>query len=155
MTRAEIAMTGILCVLVGIGTWEAGFGIKTQPEVRNVAAKNTAGVAASVAAARAKETQTDDGEIYEVTAYCPCRECCGHWSDGLTATGKSALKRGVAVDPAVIALGSIVTIEGAGQFEADDVGGAIKGKRIDLRYPTHKAALTFGRQQRRAWVKRK
>lgn len=45
-------------------------------------------------------------------------------------------RHAVAVDPAIIPLGSVVMIEGLGRTPiiavAVDIGGAIKGQRIDL-----------------------
>lgn len=81
------------------------------------------------------------------TAYCPCRRCCGEFSDGITATGTDAYTRGVAVDPNFIPLGSIIEIPGYGKVIADDVGGAIKGRKIDVRFQTHQEALEWGRQK--------
>lgn len=83
----------------------------------------------------------------KVTAYCPCSLCCGKFADGKTSRGRDAWRtRGVAVDPKVIPYGSQVTIPGYGTFVADDTGSAMKkgGVRIDLRFPTHAAALEFG-----------
>jgi len=90
----------------------------------------------------------------EVTAYCPCEKCCGEYADGLTATGKDAYTKGVAVDPKVIPLGSTIHIPGYGTVEADDVGGAIKGAKIDVRFRTHKEAKQWGRQKRRITILR-
>lgn len=50
----------------------------------------------------------------------------------MTATGVTARQnRTIAVDPAVIPLGSIVMIDGQ-EYVAEDVGGAIKGNVIDV-----------------------
>jgi 3D (Asp-Asp-Asp) domain-containing protein len=81
-----------------------------------------------------------------ISAYCPCQRCCGKYSDGVTATGKDAYSKGVAVDPKVIPLGTKIHIPGYGTVEADDVGGAIKGDRLDVRFKTHQEALEWGRQ---------
>ena len=51
---------------------------------------------------------------------------------GTTATGIPAGPGVVAVDPAVIPLGTRMTIPGYGEGVAADTGGAIKGLRIDL-----------------------
>ena len=83
----------------------------------------------------------------EATAYCPCSHCCGQWADGITATGEDAFAKGVAVDRSMIPLGSTVVIPGYGTVIADDVGGAIKERRIDVRFPSHQAALEWGRQK--------
>jgi len=50
----------------------------------------------------------------------------------------------VAVDPSVIPLGSRVWVSGYGEAIAGDTGGAIKGNRIDLHFPTKDAAYAFG-----------
>lgn len=52
----------------------------------------------------------------------------------------------IAVDPNVIPLGSKVWVEGYGIAIAGDTGGAIKGHRIDILMPSHKAAVSFGRR---------
>lgn len=83
---------------------------------------------------------------FRVTAYCACAECCGQWADGITYTGTEATPdRTVAVDPTVIPLGSTVLIDGQ-EYVAEDIGGSIKGARIDIFFPTHQAALQFGVQ---------
>lgn len=88
---------------------------------------------------------TDLGE-FKLTAYCDCEKCCGEWADGITYTGTQATAgRTVAVDPDVIPLGSTVYINGA-EYIAEDIGGAIQGKRIDVLFPTHQEALQFGVQ---------
>ena len=92
------------------------------------------------------ETQLQSLGTFRVTAYCSCPECCGQWADGITYTGTEATPdRTVAVDPTVIPLGSTVLIDGQ-EYVAEDVGGAIKGARIDIFFPTHQAALQFGVQ---------
>ena len=80
---------------------------------------------------------------YKITHYCPCEECCGK-TDGITYTGTTATQgRTIAVDPEVIPLGSEVTINGQ-TYIAEDIGGAIKGKRIDIFVNSHEEALELG-----------
>ena len=87
-------------------------------------------------------------ETYTITAYCPCSKCCGEWADGFTATGDLAHEGvTIAVDPEEIPLGTRVWIEGIGERVAQDIGGAIKGKRIDIFFYNHQAALNFGKQE--------
>lgn len=87
----------------------------------------------------------DLGE-FELTAYCSCSECCGKWADGITATGtKATAGRTIAVDEDVIPYGYEVIINGH-TYVAEDCGGAIIGKRIDVYFDSHSEALEFGRQ---------
>lgn len=83
---------------------------------------------------------------YTITYYCPCAQCCGK-TDGITATGTIATEdRTVAVDPKVIPLGSEMVIEGK-TYIAEDVGGAIKGPKIDIYVASHQEALNRGKQR--------
>lgn len=80
---------------------------------------------------------------YKLTAYCACVNCCGK-TDGITSTGvKATSGRTIAVDPEVIPYGSEVVIDGH-TYIAEDCGGAIRGKRIDVYFDTHQEALEFG-----------
>lgn len=52
----------------------------------------------------------------------------------------------IAVDPAVIPLGSKVWVEGYGEAVAGDTGGAIKGHKIDVLMPSTSKAKAWGRK---------
>lgn len=91
------------------------------------------------------EEVIDLGE-FRITAYCACPVCCGEWADGITYTGTVATEgRTIAVDPGVIPLGSVVEINGA-EYVAEDIGGAIKGNRLDIYFSDHNDALVWGVQ---------
>lgn len=64
-----------------------------------------------------------------------------------TCRGNLLRKGLVAVDPSVIPLGTRLYIPGYGTAIADDVGGAIKGNKIDLAFDSRAEALQFGRQR--------
>lgn len=67
-------------------------------------------------------------------------------NSGRTATGK-ILQRGIiAVDPSFIPLGTRVYIPGYGEATADDIGGNIKGNRIDVAFDTYEEAIAYGVQ---------
>lgn len=85
--------------------------------------------------------------MMESTAYDPGPLSCGPHANGYTATGMKAGRGVVAVDPRVIPLGTKVYVDGYGPAIAADTGGAIKGSRIDVCYPTRKEALSWGRRQ--------
>ena len=80
----------------------------------------------------------------KATAYCPCTICCGPNATGYTHTGVPAKFGVIAVDPNVIPLGTKVYVEGYGECLAADVGGAVKGNKIDLCFDTHEEASSFG-----------
>lgn len=87
-------------------------------------------------------------KTFIATAYCNSHICINvsKWQDGRTATGTVARIGVVAVDPAVIPLGSEVYIEGMGWFKAEDTGGKIKGNRIDIFMGNYKKAKGFGKR---------
>jgi len=70
-------------------------------------------------------------------------------SNGGTNRTSTGLKVGhgiVAVDPNFIPIGTRLFIEGYGYAVAADVGGAIKGNRIDLGHDTARGARNVGRR---------
>jgi 3D (Asp-Asp-Asp) domain-containing protein len=96
----------------------------------------------------------DLGE-YKITHYCSCPICCDQYAENrpvdeygneivYTASGAVAeAGKTIAVDPEVIPLGSTVYIDGK-EYVAEDVGGAIKGNRIDIYSSSHDEALNLG-----------
>jgi 3D (Asp-Asp-Asp) domain-containing protein len=88
----------------------------------------------------------------EVTGYCPCKKCCGENAKGITASGKKVSYNGgkfVAADTKVLPFGTKLSIPGyhdGKSVEVIDRGGAIKGNKLDLYFPTHQAALEWGRK---------
>ena len=104
------------------------------------------------AALLAKAIRLDD---VTVTHYDPCVKCCGK-TDGITATGVSVTPYyTVAVDPEVIPLGSEVLVDyGDGvihYYRAEDTGGGVKGKHLDLCVTDHAEALTLGVRRATVW----
>lgn len=90
--------------------------------------------------------------VFSCTAYCPCSQCCGAWADGIVFTGGQATEgQTIAVDPEVIPLGSMVEINGW-QYIAEDIGGGINGKEIDLFFCSHEDALEWGRQNHEVYL---
>jgi 3D (Asp-Asp-Asp) domain-containing protein len=70
----------------------------------------------------------------------------GYSLPGRTATGMPVGWGVVAVDPAVIPLGTRLTIPGYGEAVAADTGGAVRGRMIDLWFPTLAQARGWGRR---------
>lgn len=96
--------------------------------------------AAVAIAPRAPETTTAGGGRTLVV------ESTGYSLPGRTATGLPVGWGVIAVDPAVIPLGSRLTVPGYGEAVAADTGGAVRGAIIDLWFPTTAQALAWGRR---------
>lgn len=83
-----------------------------------------------------------------VTAYCPCRKCCGEHSDGHTAC-LHKIRSGdafVAADKRYC-FGTEMIITGYNDGEPVKVldrGGAISGDRLDVFFHSHEEALEWG-----------
>ncbi len=89
----------------------------------------------------------------KATAYYPGPESCGKYAVyGETYTGKKAGFGLVAVDPRVIKLGTKLYIEGYGYAEAADIGGAIKGNKIDLCFETYREAAMYGVKKIKVYI---
>lgn len=83
----------------------------------------------------------------EATAYTGGIGCGEYTSNG------HKLRRGyIAVDPKVIPLGTEVFIDGYGFAIADDIGGSIKGKTIDVAFNSHEEAIKYGRQKTTIYI---
>ena len=94
--------------------------------------------------------------VMEATAYTANYGCTGKHPDDpgyrITASGIRVEHGVVAVDRTVIPLGTRLYVEGYGFAIAADVGGAIRGYRIDLFMENLNEALWFGRRQLYVWI---
>jgi 3D (Asp-Asp-Asp) domain-containing protein/peptidoglycan hydrolase CwlO-like protein len=70
----------------------------------------------------------------------------GYSLPGTTATGIPVAWGVVAVDPSVIPLGTRMYVPGYGEGVAADTGSAVRGRVIDLWFPTRAQALAWGRR---------
>ena len=87
-------------------------------------------------------------EIYVTsTAYTAnCNGCSGTTATGINLHANPNAKV-IAVDPRVIPLGTKVYVEGYGYAIAADTGGAIKGNKIDVFFPSKSDAYRWGRKK--------
>lgn len=85
-----------------------------------------------------------------VTAYSPDERSCPGTADGITASlhhVQTNAHRMVAADTRILPLGSMISVPG---YDASrivpvlDRGGAIKGNRLDVLFPTHEQARAWG-----------
>ena len=97
-----------------------------------------------------------------VTGYCNCGQCCGWKSSGgravysygplkgqekrvgITSRGTEAKHGTIAADLKFFRYGTKIRIPGYGEGVVEDVGGAIKGRHIDIWFPTHQEAKEWG-----------
>jgi 3D (Asp-Asp-Asp) domain-containing protein len=71
---------------------------------------------------------------------------------GITASGAPVGPSTIAVDPSVIPLGSHLYILGVGYRIAQDTGGAIKGRRLDIWAPTYGQCASWGVESVQVWL---
>lgn len=114
---------------------------KSKPQIINVGTRDT--VETSRGAMRFSRIEHMEASAYLPTDGSP---------EGLTATGISAGRGIVAVDPHVIPLGTRVYVPGYGVALAADVGGAIVGNKIDLCVEDYSEAMRFGRRSVKVYV---
>lgn len=87
----------------------------------------------------------------KITAYCPCRGCSGGYGRS-TSTGKRARsKHTIAVDPKVFPYGTRIRIENR-VYTAEDRGGGVKGKHIDVFFDRHAQVRRFGTKHKKVEV---
>lgn len=93
----------------------------------------------SISEYRQIEAPEPEPLIFEATAYC--------YTGNRTATGTWPSRGTIAVDPAIIPLGTQLYIEGYGEGVAEDTGGAIRGHIIDLYMESEDECWAWGRRQ--------
>jgi 3D (Asp-Asp-Asp) domain-containing protein len=91
---------------------------------------------------------------YSITHYCTekYKHICGT-GNGVTSTGTAVTAgRTVAVDPSVIPYGTKLYVEGYGWRVAEDCGGAVNGRHIDMAVDTHANADAMGSRNSGVWI---
>ena len=86
-------------------------------------------------------TASTSGQIYKITAYCPCSKCCGK-STGVTASGTRATAGRTVAASSKFAFGTKLNINGH-IYTVEDRGGAISGNKIDIFVNSHSEALAW------------
>lgn len=91
---------------------------------------------------------------FKITHYCveQFEHVCGN-GDNRTATGAIVTPgTTIAVDPSVVPYGSQVYVDGYGFRTAQDCGGAVKGRHIDVAVSTHNEAMNLGTTYKGVWL---
>lgn len=102
---------------------------------------------------KAKEDSSEQVYLWQtirmrVTGYCPCRKCCGKYSDGKTASGHKIVQGDtfVAADSRH-SFGTKMIVPGYNDcrpVQVLDRGGAIRGNRLDIFFNSHHKARQWG-----------
>lgn len=87
---------------------------------------------------------------FKITAYCPCKKCCGKWSYEVTGkqnkTSSGTIPKAqhtIAADTDILPYGSRVKINNI-IYVVEDTGSKVKGNHIDIYYDDHNEALNSG-----------
>lgn len=158
----EVAAIGAVCLLIGfnVGLKKAKADVDKPLYVKPVPAvmtmvKETPPEAIVIEAepeSTAPEIEWESAGSYTITYYCPCRSCSGKWGRQ-TASGATAEEgRTVAVDKDVIPLGTHIMIDGH-EYIAEDVGGGVDGKHIDIFMESHAQCVENGVQKKEVFLK--
>ena len=84
------------------------------------------------------------GKFY-ITHYCPCAQCCGAGGGKVTASGtKPTAGRTVGVNPRLIKYGTQLQVGKRKGYVAEDTGGGIGWKHLDIFCSSHQEALNAG-----------
>ena len=110
-------------------------------QVNKVTTSRSATTSRNTTSATTASSSTS-GQIYKVTAYCPCSKCCGK-SSGITALGTRATAGRTVAASSKFSFGTKLNVNGH-IYTVEDRGGAISGNKIDIFVNSHAEALAGG-----------
>jgi 3D (Asp-Asp-Asp) domain-containing protein len=165
-TFKEILFTTLMGALIfGFVLWQAQKEYnqkqlelqESKQKLKDAAEKVVDALEETVKESTPKPTEEWVTIIMDVSAYCPCAKCCEQWADIPVSSGKRKTASGHTIHiedkfvaaPRNYPFGTEMVIEGyAGGkvVKVEDVGGAIKGNKLDLFFATHGTALIWGRR---------
>lgn len=163
-----VVLAAALCITLCIALQPRSAAAELPPQPVHAQAPSVAEIPAMVLSLPAQEAEAPQErysliiENATVTHYCICEKCCGkspdHPAYGITASGRAAEPYvSIAVDPAMIPLGSIVYVDyGDGElheYRADDTGSGVAGAHIDLCVASHEEALQLGVRTAKVYVR--
>lgn len=120
--------------------------LKVAAESKSVQQKAAPKKAAASTPSRSDSSKVVKEFVVSASAYTAnCNGCSGITKTGINLKSNPDVKV-IAVDPKVIKLGTKVYVEGYGYAVAGDIGGAIKGNKIDVFFPTKNEAYKWGRK---------
>lgn len=91
--------------------------------------------------------------VFKCTHYCPCSRCCGVGGGKITASGtRPTAGRTVGVNPRLIKYGTHLKVGKYKGYIAEDTGGGIGWKHLDIFCNSHQEALQAGVQYKKVWA---
>jgi len=96
------------------------------------------------------ELKGAQSQLFRVTFYCACMECCGK-TNAITASGEKAIAGTTVAASSSIPFGTRIWIAGYGERIVQDRGGAIGLNRLDIYVNTHEEALSHGSRMLEVW----
>ncbi|MHC4477489.1 MAG: 3D domain-containing protein [Planctomycetota bacterium] len=142
-----ILLTAVVCT--GVHKIKTGAEIPRLARTRSSSAYNPAD-STDQDPAHLDGTEHDGWETVRmrVTAYCPCRKCCGRFADGITASGHRTRPGDVFVAAdKKYPFGTELIIPGYNKgrsVKVLDRGGLIRGNRLDVFFYSHRRAKKWG-----------
>lgn len=145
---------GQMIMAENLKSTEGESGEETEPENKSNAGEG-AGIEETVQEAGADEW-TSLGDDWVITYYCPLSCCNDQWAWQTSTQEPMQLHHTIAVDPSVIPYYTHVRIGGLDyEYVAEDCGGGIKGKRIDVLVDNCSIANRLGVDRNvEVWVKK-
>ncbi len=141
MKRVLIILIVILC---------AGFTsyAGSKDETREIIGYKTKWVTKKVKVEKKKYL----GKFY-ITHYCPCARCCGVGGGKVTASGtRPTAGRTVGVNPRLIPYGTQLKVGKTRGYVAEDTGGGIGWRHLDIFCNSHQEALNAGVGYKKVWA---
>lgn len=88
-----------------------------------------------------------------ITHYCPCSRCCGPNGGKITASGtRPTVGRTVGVNSNLIKYGTQLQIGKQRGYVAEDTGGGIGWRHLDVFCSSHQEALNAGVSWEKVWA---
>lgn len=88
---------------------------------------------------------------FVLTAYCPCRSCSGKYGKSTSSGATARANHTIAADNRVLKAGTWVIINNK-LYRVEDVGGAVKGKHIDIYFEKHYQTALFGKRHANVYL---
>lgn len=146
MYKTYFVCLGVVLLAMGICLIPNGPKlVSAKPKIAKILPSETGTKPGRVTLAKAAPSVRRSLGFFEVTAYCPDECCCGEFADGVTASGVLAVGKFVAADKA-IPFYKVLDVPEYGKVPVLDRGGKIRGKKLDVFFPTHDEALEWGRR---------